>query len=219
MSSPNPEHRPPYHRVFAMMLALCPALAVSTHLVYALVYGAASILVLIGSSVVITATRDRLSRQSHIVAGFVVIAGLVSVVDLLLQAYLPRISAELGIYVPLIAVSCIVIERTRSQHDTVGTAAFDALSAGVAFTVALVLVSAVRESLGLGTLTLLPFGDFDGVLVLPLISRAPVRMVALAPGAFLVVGYLVGLHSRLTKRRNPQASPDGQVPVVPGAPQ
>ena len=191
-------------RVFAMMVALCPALAVSTHLIHAVVFSLATAAVLIGASVFLTAVRGVIGRASRSVAGFIVIAALVSVLDLLLQAYLPRISAELGIYVPLIAVSCIVIARTRIDHDTVASATLDSLSAGLTFAAALIMVATLREAIGLGTLTLLPFAGFDGVVVLPFVSQSPLRMMALGPGAFLVVGYLLGLHNwareRLTRR-------------------
>ncbi len=206
-------------RVFAMMVALCPALAVSTHLIHAVVFSLATAVVLIGASIFLTAVRGVFSGESRSVAGFIVIATLVSVLDLLLQAYLPWISAELGMYVPLIAVSCIVISRTRIDHDTVASATLDALSAGLTFAAALIMVATLREAIGLGTLTLLPFAGFDGVVVLPLVSQSPLRMLALAPGAFLVVGYLLGFHNWARERLTRRLERAESVSAAEGAPQ
>lgn len=187
-------------RPTAVILALCPGLAISTHFVHALVFSALTGLVLVFSSVIMTAARELFSRESRMAAGFVIIAGLVSVFDLLLQIHLPWIAAELGIYVPLIAMSCIVIDRARIEHVRLGVATLDALVTSLAYSAVLILVATVRELIGLGTLTLLPLADFDGVLEVPLFSRAPLRMLAMAPGAFLVVGYLLGMYNWLAAR-------------------
>ena len=189
-----------FSRPTAVILALCPGLAISTHLVHAVVFGALTGLVLVCSNVIMTAARELFSRESRLAAGFVIIAGLVSVFDLLLQIHLPRIAAELGMYVPLIAMSCIVIDRARIEHVRLGVAALDALVTSLAYSAVLILVATVRELIGLGTLTLLPLADFGGVLEVPLFSRAPLRMLAMAPGAFLVVGYLLGMYNWLAAR-------------------
>ena len=112
----NARIKPPANPLAVMTLALCPALAISTHLVYAVVMGAGVVLVLLGSNVIATATRNLFAAESRALAALLIVAGLVSMLDLVLQAYLPRISAELGIYVPLIAVSCIVLGRAGAHQ-------------------------------------------------------------------------------------------------------
>ena len=181
--------------IFVTLLGLCPALAITNLVSNAIVMGVAVTIVLVGTNLSVSLLGDFVPDKVRIPAYTVIIAIFVTVIDLVMQAYMPRMSEELGIYVPLIVVNCIILGRadTFARVNTAGRAILDALGMGVGFALALTLIAAFREILGSGTITLFPVGGFSGVVSVPLLSESPVRILGLGTGAFLIAGYLKAL--------------------------
>ncbi len=179
--------------IFGLALGLCPALAVSTSVINGLGMGLAATFVLLGSNVIISSIRKTIPHKIRIPCFIVIIATFVTIVELIMAAYLPALSKQLGIFVPLIVVNCIIMCRAEAYaaKNSVGRSLFDALGMGAGFTLGLVLISAIRESLGSGRL-------FGYVLVH---GYQPVLTLALAPGALLVLGLLLGLSNLIFKKR------------------
>lgn len=166
------------------MLGLCPTLAVTTAVTNGIGMGAATTFVLVCSGVVVSLLRGVIPTNMRLPAFITVIAGFVTLVMMIVEAYLPELNAALGIYLPLIVVNCIVLGRAEvfaSKHP-VREAALDGFGMGVGFTVALVLMSAVREVLGAGT--------FAGIPVLPDFIE-PMTVFVMPPGGFAVLGVLI----------------------------
>lgn len=189
--------------IFIILLGLCPTLAVSTQVVNALGMGAGVIFVLLGSEIFISLLKDFIPARVRIPAFIVIIASFVTIVDLVMQAYAPSLSRNLGVFVQLIVVNCIILGRAEAfaSKRTLGESLLDALGMGVGFTLGLLLISAIREVLGSGTITLFAVGGFDGVIRLPGLSSQPARVIALAPGALLVIGFLKAFFNWLEQRR------------------
>ncbi|MEK6732527.1 MAG: electron transport complex subunit E [Candidatus Omnitrophota bacterium] len=169
---------------FRLILGLCPTLAVSTSVINGIGMGAAATFVLIGSNMIISLVRRFIPDEIRIPCFIVIIATFVTIVELTMKAYAPELSKALGIFVPLIVVNCIVLGRAEAFACKQGVLAsiMDALGMGLGFTLALVLISVVRELLGSGTLA--------GFLIIK--NFEPVLYIALAPGALLVIGLLIG---------------------------
>ncbi len=170
---------------FGLVLGLCPTLAVSTSVVNAIGMGAAATFVLLGSNIIISAVRRLIPEQVRIPCYIVIIATFVTINELVMKAFFPALNAALGIFVPLIVVNCIVLGRAEAFacKRAVVDSIFDALGMGVGFTLALVIIAALREMVGSGTL----FG-------LTLVKGfEPAAMFVLAPGALLTMGLLIGL--------------------------
>ncbi|HUX14199.1 MAG TPA: electron transport complex subunit RsxE [Spirochaetia bacterium] len=178
--------------IFVTMLGLCPALAVTNLVVNAVAMGIAVAVVLLATSFTVSLLREFVPDKIRIPTYTVIIAIFVTIVDLMMQAYLPGMSRNLGIFVPLIVVNCIILSRADSfaRENTAGRALLDALGMGTGFTLGLTLIAAVRETLGSGTITLFPIAGFSGVITVPVLSHFPVRVLGLGTGAFLVVGYM-----------------------------
>ena len=180
--------------IFIVLLGLCPTLAVSTQVVNALGMGAGVIFVLLGSNIFVSLLKDFIPERIRIPSYIVIIASFVTMVDLCLQAYAPDLSKSLGVFVQLIVVNCIILGRAEAfaNKNTLGKSVLDALGMGVGFTMGLLLISLIREVLGAGTITLFPIDSlgFDGVIRIPGLSLYPARVLALASGALLVIGYL-----------------------------
>ncbi len=175
--------------IFVLALGLCPALAVSTSVNNAIGMSAATIIVLLGSNIVISLLRKQIPDDIHIPAYIVIIAAFVTLVDISMQAYFPALSKSLGIFIPLIVVNCIILGRAEafaSKHS-VGASAIDAVSMGIGFAVGLIAIALVREVLGAGTITIFPDG---GVLRMPGLADKPVLVFAFPAGALIVVGFL-----------------------------
>ena len=155
---------------FVQLLGMCPTLATSTTLLNALGMGAAATFVLICSNVVISLLRKLIPDKIRIAAYIVVIAGFVTMIDLLMQAYVPALSNSLGLFIPLIVVNCIILARAESfaSKNKPLPSALDGLTMGIGFTFALSCVAAVREILGSGTI--LGFAIFGGAAPLPIIA-------------------------------------------------
>ena len=178
---------------FRLVLGLCPTLAVTTSLENALGMGLAATGVLICSNVLVSALRRVIPDAVHIPCYIVIIATFVTAIDLLMQAYLPDLSASLGIFIPLIVVNCIILGRAEAfacKHGVVESAA-DGLGSGLGFTLALSLIAAVREIVGAGSLTV--WGDlaFKGL------NPGPVTLAILPAGGFITLGLLLALINRL----------------------
>ena len=178
--------------VFALVLGMCPTLATTTSAINGMSMGLATTFVLICSNVVISLLKNLIPDKVRIPAFIVVIATFVTMVQLLMQAYLPAIYEVLGLFIPLIVVNCIVLGRAEAfaAKNTVGLSALDGLGMGLGFSLALTLIGAVRELLGTGSLFGLNlYSETYGMLIF-----------VLAPGAFIVLGYLMALVQKLLKK-------------------
>lgn len=190
--------------IFVILLGLCPALAVSTQVVNAIGMGAGVIFVLLGSNIFVSLLKDFIPERVRIPSYIVIIASFVTIVDLVMQAYTPSLSKNLGVFVQLIVVNCIILGRAEAfaSKSSLKDSVLDALGMSVGFTLGLGLIALIREVLGSGTITLFAIGSFDGVIRLPGLSESPVRVFALAPGALLVIGYLKGLFTWMEARKS-----------------
>jgi len=188
--------------IFILMLGLCPALAVSTQVVNALGMSAGTVFVLLGSNIMVSLLKNFIPDEIHIPAYIVIIASFVTLVDLLMQAYAPGLSKSLGVFVELIVVNCIILGRAEAfaSKNSVKDSIADALSMGFGFFFGLTLIALIRELFGAGTITLFPVGNFDGVIEIPGLVSAPVRILSLSAGALLVVGYLKAMFNWLSSR-------------------
>lgn len=188
--------------VFILALGLCPALGVSTRVVNALGMGAGVLFVLVGSNIFVSLLKDFIPPKVRIPSYIVIIASFVTIVEMVMQAYLPDLYNSLGVFVSLIVVNCAILGRAEAfaNKHTVTESIVDGVGMALGFTFALFLISLVREVLGVGTITLFPMGGFDGVIELPILAESPARVFALAPGALLVIGYLIALFKRLQEK-------------------
>ena len=178
---------------FRLVLGLCPTLAVTTSLENALGMGLAATFVLICSNALVSALRRVIPAAVHIPCYIVIIATFVTAVDLLMQAYLPDLSASLGIFIPLIVVNCVILGRAEafaSRNGVIDSIA-DGVGSGIGFTLALALVAAVREVCGAGTLTV--WGD----IALRGLNPGPVTLAILPAGGFITLGLLLALINRI----------------------
>ena len=178
-----------------LMLGMCPTLAVTTSAINGIGMGLSTLAVLIFSNLIISLMRKIIPDQVRLPAYIVIVASLVTVVDLLLQAYAPGLYASLGIYIPLIVVNCIILGRAEANANKVGPglALFDGLGMGLGFTIALTLIGMIRELLGSGKLF--------GFAVLP-DSVSPIAIFVKAPGAFLVIALIIAVMNALHIKNN-----------------
>lgn len=177
--------------VFVLLLGLCPSLAVSTSIDNALGMSLAVLIVLLGSNIIIAAIRSLVPGITRIPIFIVIIATLVTVVNLLFNAYLPDLHETLGIYLPLVVVNCIVLGRAEAfaSKNSISRSIADALGMTVGFMLALLTISFVRQLLGTGEMSVFGVHLFS----LPILSSQPVVVFILPPGGFLVIGLLLGL--------------------------
>jgi electron transport complex protein RnfE len=167
--------------VFVLALGLCPALGVTSRVVNALGMGAGVIFVLLGSNIFVSLLKNFIPVKVRIPAYIVIIASFVTIVEMFMEAFIPALFDSLGVFVPLIVVNCVILGRA------------EAIGMGIGFTFALLVISLVREILGVGTITLIPVGSWDGVISIPGLVSSPARVFSLAAGALLVMGYLIAL--------------------------
>lgn len=169
-----------------LMLGMCPTLAVSTRAMNGIGMGLSTTAVLILSNFVISALRKLIPDQVRLPSYIVIVASLVTVTELLIQAYIPSLYEALGIYIPLIVVNCIILGRAEAyaNKNTPGLAVMDGLGMGLGFTVALTLAGAVRELLGNGSVF--------GINVLPE-GVEPIGIFVQPPGAFLVIALFIAI--------------------------
>ena len=175
---------------FILMLGMCPTLAVSTRAINGIGMGLSSMAVLILSNLVISLLRKLIPDQVRLPAYIVVVASLVTVTELLIEAYLPSLYAALGIYIPLIVVNCIILGRAEAYANkhTPGLSFMDGLGMGLGFTIALTLAGLFREVLGNGTAF--------GIQVLPA-SVEPIAIFIQPPGAFLVIAAIIAVQNAI----------------------
>ena len=187
--------------VLAQLLGMCSTLAITTSLFNGLGMGLAVTLILICSNVLISALRKVIPSQIRIAAYIVIIAGFVTVVDLLLQAFLPDLAESLGVFIPLIVVNCVILGRAEAfaSKNGVLASAVDGLCQGIGYTVALVVMCIIRELLGSGTFgggILGPNGA--GIRIFPA-DYAALQMI-MPVGGFLTLGVVVALFQWLLRK-------------------
>ena len=177
---------------FGLVLGMCPTLATTTSAINGMSMGLATLFVLVCSNVVISLLKNLIPDKVRIPSFIVVIATFVTMVQLLMQAYLPAIYETLGLFIPLIVVNCIVLGRAEAfaAKNSVGMSALDGLGMGLGFTLALTVLGAIRELLGSGSVFGLPvFNDHYAALIF-----------VLAPGAFIALAYLLAVVNKLQKK-------------------
>ena len=177
--------------VFVLLLGCCPTLATTTSAINGLSMGLATTFVLILSNMCISLLKNFIPNKVHIPCYIVVIASFVTVVQLLMQAYLPSIYETLGLFIPLIVVNCIVLGRAEAfaSKNDVGASAIDGISMGLGYSMALAILGSIREILGSGSIFGWKFIEGDAILVF-----------VLAPGAFIAMGYLIAIMNRILKK-------------------
>ncbi len=178
--------------VLRLVLGTCPTLATSTSVESALGMGLAATVVLVCSNIVISAMRKVIPSKVRIPAYVVIIAGFVSIVQMLVKAFLPQIDEMLGVYLPLIVVNCIILGRAEAfaSKNTVLYSAVDGVGMGIGFTAALLLMGGIRELLGAGSIA--------GFTVFPEVIP-PMTIFVLAPGGFFVFGILIALANKVAE--------------------
>ena len=177
---------------FALVLGMCPTLATTTSAINGMSMGLATMFVLICSNVVISLLKNLIPDKVRIPAFIVVIATFVTIVEMLMKAYLPAIYEVLGLFIPLIVVNCIVLGRAEAfaAKNSVGLSVLDGLGMGLGFTLSLTVIGMIRELLGTGCcFGMHVYTDNYGML-----------LFVLAPGAFIVLGLLMGLFQKYVKK-------------------
>lgn len=188
------------------LLGLCPLLAVTATLINGLGLGIATTLVLIGSNCTVSLVRNFVPSEIRIPVFVLVIAAFVTIIQLLMNAYTFKLYQALGIFIPLIVTNCAIIGRAEAyaSKNPVGLAAYDGLMMGLGFTLVLVLLGAMRELLGYGTLfqgAHLLLGDWAKALTITVFNvDSPFLVAILPPGAFLGMGLLIALKNVLNDR-------------------
>ncbi len=176
---------------FVLVLGMCPTLATTTSALNGLEMGLATMFVLILSNIVISLVAPIVPDKVHIPVYIVIIATFVTVLQLLMQAFVPDVYKTLGLFIPLIVVNCIVLGRAEAfaNKNTVIDSALDGIGIGIGFTLSLTVIGIVREILGSGSVFGAKFFPGDGILAF-----------VMAPGAFLVLGYLMVLFNKFAKK-------------------
>lgn len=175
---------------FVQMLGLCPTLAVTTSAINGVGMGVSSTAVLVLANLLISALRNMIPGRVRLPAEIVVVASLVTVVDMLMAGFTPALYSALGLYIPLIVVNCIILGRAEAyaMKNSPIPSLFDGLGMGIGFTFGLVALGALRELFGAGTVF--------GIQVMPA-GFTPISIMILAPGAFFVIAVLTALQNKL----------------------
>ena len=193
---------------FVLMLGMCPTLAVTSSAINGLGMGLSTLVVLVFSNLLISLFRKVIPNGVRMPAYIVSVASLVTVVQFLMQAYLPSLSKALGVYIPLIVVNCIILGRAESYASKNGPveSIFDGIGMGLGFTMGLTIIGLIREILGAGTFFGLPF-------LSAIKGFTPITIFIMAPGAFLVLAFLVAgmniIRKRMEAKGKPLAEPAG----------
>jgi len=179
--------------IFVMLLGMCPTLAVTTSLSNAIGMGVSVIAILTMSNILISTLRKLIPAAVRIPAYIGIIAGLVTIIEMLIHAYIPTLYVSLGIYLPLIVVNCIILERAESfaSKNKVLHAAFDGMAVGIGFALSLLLIAFFRELLGTGSLL--------GFQILP--AATNMLIMILPPGAFLTLGIILGVIGHISNKK------------------
>ena len=178
--------------VFCLLLGMCPTLGTTTSAINGMGMGLCTMFVLICSNLVISLLKNVVPDKVRIPAFIVVIASFVTLLHLCMQAYLPSLYESLGLFIPLIVVNCLILGRAEAfaSRNTPLNSIFDGIGMGLGFTLGLTILGLIREMLGSGSVFGYKFiGDADGILVF-----------VLAPGAFIVLGYLIAIVNRLKSK-------------------
>ena len=185
--------------VTVQLLGMCSTLAITTSLFNGLGMGLSVTLILICSNVLISALRKVIPNQIRIAAYIVIIAGFVTIVDLCLQAFLPALSENLGVFIPLIVVNCIILGRAEAfaSKNTVLASAVDGLTQGIGYTCALVIMCVIRELLGSGTFGGGILNGGEGIRILP--AQYPAMQMVMPVGGFLTLGCVIAASQKLMK--------------------
>lgn len=179
--------------IFRLVLGMCPTLAVSVTMKNSLGMGFSVLAVLLCSNIVISAVRNLIPDKVRIPAYIMIIATFVTLVEMTLEAFVPELFGALGIFIPLIVVNCILLGRAEAfaRKNTIGRSIIDALGIGLGYTISLTLLALIRELFGAGSIL--------GYQVLGS-PFEPMGILAVAPGAFITLGILMGLFNYLFKR-------------------
>ena len=177
--------------VLVQLLGMCSTLAITTSLFNGIGMGLSVTIILICSNVLISALRKVIPSQIRIAAYIVIIAGFVTIVDLLLQAFLPDLSESLGVFIPLIVVNCMILGRAEAfaSKNGVLASAVDGLCQGIGYTVALVITCIIRELLGSGTFGGGLLNNGEGIRIIP--AEFPAMQMVMPVGGFLVLGFVI----------------------------
>lgn len=177
---------------FVLLLGMCPTLATTTSAINGMSMGLATMFVLICSNMVVSLVKNLIPDMVRIPAFIVIIAGFVTILQMLIKAYMPDLDKSLGIFIPLIVVNCIVLGRAEAVASKKGLlhSMFDGIGIGLGFTLSLTVLGIVREFLGSGKLfDFAVFNESYGALIF-----------VLAPGAFIALGYLIALVNKMKKK-------------------
>lgn len=177
--------------VFVMLLGMCPALAVTNSAINGLGMGLATTFVLVMANIVISLIKNQIPAKVRIPTFIVVIASFVTIVDLVMAGFAPAIHEQLGIFIPLIVVNCLVLGRAEAfaSRQNLVSSILDGLGMGLGFAMALTMLGAIREILGNYSIFDYKFIQADGILVF-----------ILSPGAFIALGFLIALINKMTKK-------------------
>jgi electron transport complex protein RnfE len=181
--------------VLVLVLGTCPTLATTTSVLNALGMGVAATVVLICSNIAISALRKVIPDKVRIPCYIVLIAGFVTIIEMLMHALVPDLYESLGVFLSLIVVNCIILGRAEmyASKNSVVDSAIDAVGMGIGFTLALFLMASIREIFGAGT--------FLGFAI-PWLSENPILIFGMAPGGFFVFGCLIALVNKISKKKN-----------------
>ena len=187
--------------VLVQLLGMCSVLAITTSLFNGIGMGLSVTLILICSNVLISALRKVIPSLIRIAAYIVIIAGFVTIVDLLLQAFLPALSESLGMFIPLIVVNCIILGRAEAfaSKNSVLASAVDGLFQGIGYTVALVIMCVIRELLGSGTFGGGILNGGEGIVIIP--EGYPAMHMVMPVGGFLTLGFVIAGFQWFMRRR------------------
>ena len=186
--------------VFVQLLGMCSTLAITTSMFNGIGMGISVTIILICSNMLISALRNFIPSQIRIAAYIVIIAGFVTMVDLLLQAYLPELSESLGVFIPLIVVNCMILGRAEAfaSKNGVIASALDGLFQGIGYTVALVIMCVIRELLGSGTFGGGLLNGGEGIRIIP--EGYPAMQMVLPVGGFLTLGFVIAGYQWFTRK-------------------
>lgn len=196
--------------VLKLVLGTCPTLAVTTMAFNGIGMGLAATFVLVCSNAVISLLRKVIPKQVRIPAFITVIAGFVTIVQMLVKAYVPDLDKSLGIFLPLITVNCIILGRAEmfASKNTIGSSILDGLGMGIGFTLTLTIMASIREILGAGT--------FFGLQVIPQ-SIEPIGILITPPGGFFVFGVMMAAVVALERRKGRDFKPEAGCDSCPSA--
>lgn len=184
--------------VFVLILGMCPTLGVTTSAFNGIGMGLATTFVLVMSNLLVSMVKDLVPAKVRIPVFIVIIATFVTVVELSMQAYMPSLFKQLGLFIPLIVVNCIVLGRAEAfaSKNTIFSSIIDGLGIGLGFTMGLAILGGVREILGSGSLTIIPSHPLN------IYSGDGILLFVLAPGAFIALGYLIVIMNKIQKKQS-----------------